>query len=198
MGIFKSKDEKRFERDFEVRKGISYVKKNIKQLNQFEKDYIDKAKRARRIGDLEQYNFIKSVLKKTIAAKKIRERQLLSIETALQLKNQAESDSQFAQAMLSVSKSIAEIYGATDLAKTQKEFEKAMMQAENLQQRMELFLETTSESLSSGAQDIPEDIISDKDIDKMLEEESAHDEKSEFDKEIDQGLKDIEKELEDK
>lgn len=195
MGIFKSKDEKRFERDFEVRKGIQYIKKNIKQLREFEKDYVEKAKRAKRISDMEQYNFIKSVLKKTIAAKKMRERQLLSLETAMQLKNQAESDSQFAQAMLSVSKSIAETYGATDLVKAQKEFEKAMMQAESLQQRMELFLETTSESLSSGAQDIPEDIISDADIDKMLEEETAHDEKSNLDKEIEQGLKDIEKEL---
>jgi hypothetical protein len=194
MGIFKSKEEKRIERDLEVRKGINSIKRNLKEMDKHTKDYIEKAKKAKRIGDTQQLNFIKSALKKTALGKKLRERQLLSIETAMQIKNQAESDGEFAKAMMAVSKSISEVYGATDLAKTQKNFEKALMQAETLQDRMQIFVEMTSESLEVNA-DEAEKILSDADIDKMIEEEAVHEEKGALDKEIDKGLKEIEEEM---
>jgi hypothetical protein len=194
MGIFKSKEEKRIERDIEVRKGINAIKRNIKQLKQHEKSYLEKAKRAKRISDMEQLRFLKSVLKKTMASRRLRERQLLSIETAMQIKNQAEADAQFAQAMMAVSKAIAEVYGATDLAKTQKQFEKALVQAETMQERMRIFLDMTSEQIITGEVDVDEEIVSDEELDKLLEEEAAQ-EDSELDEEIKRGLREIEEEL---
>lgn len=194
MGIFKSKEEKRIERDLEVRKGINSIKRNLKELDKHSKEYIDKAKKAKRIGDDPQLKFIKAALKKTALSKKLRERQLLSLETAMQIKNQAESDGEFARAMMEVSKSISEVYGATDLAKTQRNFEKALLQAETLQDRMQIFVEMTSESLSSADEEA-EKILSDKDIDRMIDEEAVHEEKSGLDKEIQKGLKEIEEEL---
>ncbi|NUN49158.1 MAG: hypothetical protein HUU15_10060 [Candidatus Brocadiae bacterium] len=194
MGIFKSREEKRIERDLEVRKGINSIKRNLKDLDKHSKEYIDKAKKAKRIGDTQQVNFIKSALKKTALSKKLRERQLLSLETALQIKNQAESDGEFAKAMMEVSKSISEVYGSTDLAKTQRNFEKALLQAETLQDRMQIFVEMTSESLSSSDEEA-EKILSDKDIDRMIDEEAAHEEKGALDGEISKGLKEIEEEL---
>jgi len=194
MGIFKSREEKKMERDLEVRKGINSIKRNLKDLDKHSKEYIDKAKKAKRIGDDSQLKFIKSALKKTALSRKLRERQLLSLETALQIKNQAESDGEFAKAMMEVSKSISEVYGATDLAKTQRNFEKALLQAETLQDRMQIFVEMTSESLSSADEEA-EKILSDKDIDRMIDEEAVHEEKGELDKEIQKGLKEIEEEL---
>ncbi|MCE9584345.1 MAG: hypothetical protein K8T20_17800 [Planctomycetes bacterium] len=194
MGIFKSKEEKRMDRDLEVRKGMNAIRRNLKDMDKHTKEFIDKAKKAKRIGDNEQLKFIKSALKKTALSKKLRERQLLSLETAMQIKNQAESDGEFAHAMLEVSKSISEVYGATDLAKTQKNFEKAMMQAETLQDRMQLVVESMSESLSASDEDA-EKILSDKDIDRMIDDEAVHEEKGELDKEIEKGLKEIEEEM---
>ncbi len=92
MGMFKSKEEKRIERDIEVRKGVNSLKRNIRDLSKHEISYIQKAKKARKIGDQSQYDFLKRQLKKTAAQRRMRERQLLSIETAVQIKNQAESD----------------------------------------------------------------------------------------------------------
>ena len=195
MGMFKSKEERRIERDIEVRKGVNSLRRNIRDLYKHESSYVEKAKKARKIGDKDQYEFLKRQLKKTAAQKRMRERQLLSIETAVQIKNQAESDADFAKSMGSVAKAVSEVYGSVDFAKTQKNFEKAMMQAETLQQQMEIFLEMTQEHVMAGEVEGENELVSDAEIDKMLEEEVAHEEGASVDKDIEKGLKDIQDEL---
>jgi hypothetical protein len=195
MGMFKSKEEKRIERDIEVRKGVNSLKRNIRDLAKHESSYILKAKKAKKIGDQSQYDFLKRQLKKTAAQKRMRERQLLSIETAVQIKNQAESDADFAKSMGSVAKAVSEVYGSVDFAKTQKNFEKAMMQAETLQQQMEIFLEMTQEHVMSGEVEGENELVSDAEIDKMLGDEVVREEGGTVDTEIEKGLKDIQDEL---
>jgi hypothetical protein len=195
MGMFKSKEEKRIERDIEVRKGVNSLKRNIRDLAKHESSYIVKAKKAKKIGDTSQYDFLKRQLKKTAAQKRMRERQLLSIETAVQIKNQAESDADFAKSMGSVAKAVSDVYGSVDFAKTQKNFEKAMMQAETLQQQMEIFLEMTQEHVMAGDVEGEDQVVSDAEIDKMLDEEVQHEESGSLDKDIEKGLKDIQDEL---
>lgn len=195
MGMFKSKAEKRIERDIEVRKGVASLRRNIKELAKHEISYVEKAKRARKIGDKEQYEFLKRQLKKSAAQKRVRERQLLSIETAVQIKNQAESDADFAKSMGSVAKAVSDVYGSVDIVKTQKNFEKAMMQAETLQQQMEIFLEMTQEHVMSGEVEGENELVSDAEIDRMLSDEVVREEGGSVDKEIDKGLKDIHDEL---
>jgi hypothetical protein len=195
MGIFKSSEEKRIERDIEVRKGVNSLKRNIRDLAKHESSYILKAKKAKRIGDQSQYDFLKRQLKKTAAQKRMRERQLLSIETAVQIKNQAESDADFAKSMGSVAKAVSEVYGSVDFAKTQKNFEKAMMQAETLQQQMEIFLEMTQEHVMAGDVEGEDQVVTDAEIDRMLDEEVVREEGGTLDKEIEKGLKDIQDEL---
>jgi hypothetical protein len=148
-----------------------------------------------KIGDKEQLEFLKRMLKKTAAQKRMREKQLLSIETAVQLKDQAESDGDFARSMGSVAKSISEVYGSVDFVKTQKNFEKAMMQAETLQQQMDVFLQMTSESVMSGEIEGEDEVISDSEIDRMLNEQVTREESGGVDKDIAKGLKEIQDEL---
>lgn len=195
MGLFKSREEKKIERDIEIRKGIASLKRNIKDLAKHQLSYVEKAKRAMKIGDKEQLEFLKRMLKKTAAQKRMREKQLLSIETAVQLKDQAESDGDFARSMGSVAKSISEVYGSVDFVKTQKNFEKAMMQAETLQQQMDVFLQMTSESVMSGEIEGEDEVISDSEIDRMLNEQVTREESGGVDKDIAKGLKEIQDEL---
>lgn len=195
MGLFKSREEKRIERNMEIRRGVNSLQRNIKDLFKHERDYVEKAKRAKKIGDKQQYDFLRRQLKKTAAQKRMRERQLLSIQTAIQIKDQAESDADFAKSMGAVAKSVAEVYGSVDFVKTQKNFEKAMYQAENIQQQMEVFLEMTQEHVMSGEVEGENEIISDKEIDRMLEEEVVREESEGVDKEIEKGLKSIQDEL---
>ncbi len=50
MGLFKSSDERRMEREMEIRKGLSRIKKQIRSMGREEQDFIKKAKRARKLA----------------------------------------------------------------------------------------------------------------------------------------------------
>ena len=114
----------------------------------------------------------------------------------MQIKDQAEGHADFAKAMGALSKAIAEVFGATDMAKTQVNFEKAMAQAEGLEERMDMFLDMTAESMFGYEGGTEGELVSDADIDKMLEEEVTHEERQGVDAEIDDDIAAIEKELE--
>ncbi len=194
MGLFKSKEQRRIDRDIEIRKGISQVKRHIRQLEKNEKDYLKKARRARQLGSDQQLTFLKATLKKTAAQKRLMERQLLNIETALQIKNQAEAHGQFAKSINAVSGAIAEAFGATDLAKTQAEFARAMAQAQSMEERMEIFLDLANETML-GEEASSDELVTDEEIDSLIEAEVAQSEGEGIDKAISKGLKEIEKEL---
>jgi hypothetical protein len=195
MSLFKSKEERRIERNIQVRKALTQIRRQLKANEKYELDYIEKAKRARKLGWTNQYEFLKKAIKKTATIKIRLERQLLALESATQLKDQAEGHYDFAKAMNAFSKSIAEVFGSTDMAKTQVNFEKAMSKAESIEERMDAFLETTSESMFGYEGSSEEELVSDRDIEKMLEEEVAHEERKGIDDQIDKDIVDIEEEL---
>lgn len=194
MGVFKSKEEKRMERTMEIKRGVAEIKRNIKKLHQHERDWLVKARRARKMSDKDQFEFLKKQLKKTAVQKRLRERQLLSLETALQIKNQAEADVEFAESMNSMSKAMMELYGSVNMGKIQMNFQKAMNQAETMKERMDIFLDAINESFTSDVEGA-DDLVSDKEIDRLIEEEVVHEEKGAADADIEKGLKDLEGEL---
>jgi hypothetical protein len=194
MGLFKSKEERKLERDMEIRKGISEFKRNIKSLEKHEKEYIKKAKRAKQIGAKDQLEFIKKTIKQTAVQRRALERQLLAVETAAQRKNQMEAHGQFAKSLAAISKSIAEVFGDVDWTQTQKNFEKAMAKAETFEQQVDIFLEASQETMF-GESATSEDLVTDEEIDKLVDAEVARDEEKALDGEIDRGLTEIEKEL---
>jgi hypothetical protein len=70
--------------------------------------------------------------------------------------------------MGTVSKSINEVYKTTDLESTQRNFEHAMMQAETMSQRMDLFLDMTKDSLFEQDSATGEQLVTDEEIDNMI------------------------------
>lgn len=168
MGIFKSKEERRIARDMEIKKGMQRMKRQIKELSTSEEEWLEKARRASRMAANDQLSFIRKSLKATTAQRRMLERQLLTIEAAYQMKNQAESFSVFAESMGVVSKSINEVYKTTDLEATQRNFEHAMMQADTMSQRMDLFLDMTKDSLFEQDSATGEALVTDDEIDQMI------------------------------
>ena len=195
MGLFKSCEERRIERNLEIRKGINAVRRNISNLERNEREYLQKAKRAKGLGSGAQLNFLKQTLKKTMSQRILMERQLLNIETAIQIKDQAEAHAQFAKSMNAISRTIGEMFAQTDLAKTQVEFEKAMQKAHTMEEQMELFLDLGAQSMFGTTGESASEIVSDADIDKMISEEVAHDETARVDEAISGGIKEIQEEL---
>jgi hypothetical protein len=168
MGIFKSKEERRIARDMEVKKGIQRMKRQVRELGKSEEEWLEKARRASRMGAGDQLAFIRKSLKATTAQRRMLERQMLTIEAAYQMKNQAESYAVFAESMGVVSKSINEVYKTTDLESTQRNFENAMMQAETMGQRMDLFLDMTKDSLFEQDSTTGEQLVTEDEIDQMI------------------------------
>src|SRR5208282_243202 len=129
MGLFKSKDERRIEREMKIRSGLRAIEKSIRQQEKFADDFIKNAQNARKIGDEGQYQFIRSSLKKTAAVKKMLERQLLAIKNAMLISQQAAAGQQFAESMALMSREIGRVFGEMDLSKSQAQWEKAVTQA---------------------------------------------------------------------
>lgn len=183
MGLFKSKDERRIERDMKIRAGMRSIEKSIKQQEKFSDDFIKNAQQARKIGDEGQYQFIRSALKKTAAVKKMLERQLLSMKNAMLIQQQAQASQEFAQSMTLMAKEIGRVFGEMDLTQTQAQWEKAVAQAGSMEERMDVFLDSMEQSAVAGsATSAKSDIVTDDEIDRMINADVLAAEKSELGK----------------
>jgi hypothetical protein len=195
MGLFKSKEERRIEREMKIRQGLRAIEKSIRQQEKFSEDFIKNARHAQQIGDQGQYQFIRSALKKTAAVKKMLERQLLAIKNAMLIQQQAAASSQFAESMTLMAQEIGRTFGEMDLTKTQAQWEKAVAQAGSIEERMEIFLDSMEQSAISGSgTTTKEELVSDDEIDRMIQADVLAAEKTELGK-LDELESEIAKEL---
>jgi hypothetical protein len=171
MGLFKSKEERRMERDIKIRQGIRRIEKAIAEQNKFSDEFVKNARHAKQIGDSASYQFIRSSLKKTATIRKLLERQLLAVKNALLIKRQAEASADFAQAMATMAGEVSRLYGDTDLVKTQVDWEKALMQSQSMEERMQMFLDSIEEGAAADVSVSAVEAISDEEIDRMIEAE---------------------------
>lgn len=183
MGLFKSAEERRIERDIKIRQGVRRIEKSVREQAKFQDEFIRNAQQAKRIGDNAQYMFIRNSLKKTFTIRKMLERQLLSVKNALLIKRQAEASADFAQSMGMMAREIGRLFGETDLVQTQADWEKAMVQSQTMEERMNMFLDTVEEvaaqdSELSGASET----VSDAEIDRLIDAETEAEHQKELDR----------------
>ena len=183
MALFKSAEERRIERDIKIRQGIRRIEKSIREQGKFQDEFIHNAQQAKKIGDQSQYTFIRNSLKKTATIRKMLERQLLAVKNALLIKRQAEASADFAQSMGLMATEIGKLFGETDLVKTQADWEKAMVQSQTMEERMNMFLDTVEDV---AAQDVEmsaaSEVVSDAEIDRLIEAETEAEHQQELDK----------------
>jgi hypothetical protein len=90
---------------------------------------------------------------------------------------------------------IGRIFGEMDLTQTQAQWEKAVAQAGSMEERMEVFLDSMEQSALSGSTaPAREDIVTDEEIDRMIEADVLASEKTELGK-LDELESEIAKEL---
>ena len=188
MGLFKSKKEREFEKNLEIKKGFTKFRREITSLEKNEKEWIDKYRRAKKLNNKANMDFIKANLRKTLSLRKALESQLLLLESAVQMKNQMEAHEQFSKSLMAISDAIGTSFEKTDIAKVQKNFERAMSQAETMSEMMDIFLDMSQNTIITDAANL--DNITDEDVDTLLEEISE-----EKDKDLMKDLKEMENEL---
>jgi hypothetical protein len=168
MGLFKSKEERRMERDIKIRQGIRRIEKAIAEQNKFSDEFVKNARHAKQIGDMASYQFVRNSLRKTATIKRLLERQLLAVKNALLIKRQAEASADFAAAMSTMASEVSKLYGDTDLVKTQVDWEKALMQSQTMEERMQMFLDSIEEGAAADVSAAATEAISDEEIDRMI------------------------------
>lgn len=194
MGLFKSKEERRIEREMKIRAGLRAIEKSVRQQEKFAEDFIKNAQHAKKIGDEGQYQFIRSALKKTATVKKMLERQLLAMKNAMLIQQQAQASQQFAESMQTMATQIGQVFADLDLTKTQVDWEKALNQAGTIEERMDLFLDSMEQSAISGTVSAKSEVVSDEEIDRMIAADVLAAEKQELSK-LDELESEIAKEL---
>ena len=193
MGLFKSKDEKRIERNIQIQKTLGMFAGQIKKLKKQEDAYIVTAREAKRVGAPQQTELAAKALKQTMAQRRRLDQQLLTLKIAVQMKEQTETHAEFAKALRGVGKTIGSMFGAADMVQTQKDFEMAMAKAQSMEQRVDLFLSSASTTMLGEPMDEGE-IVTDAEIDKLISSEAASAE-SAADEAIERGLREIGDEL---
>jgi len=182
MALFKSNEERRIEREMKIRQGIRRIERAIREQAKFMDEFVGNARHARSIGDNKQYQFIRNSLKKTAVIRKVLERQLLAVKNALLIKRQAEASSDFTQAMGLMAGEIGKLFGETDLVRTQADWEKAMVQSQTMEERMNMFLDSIEDIAEQDAQTSTSESISDDEIDRMISAEAEAEHAKEMDK----------------
>ena len=183
MGLFKSKDERRIEREMKIRQGLRSIEKSIRQQEKFSDDFIKNAQHAKKIGDEQQYQFIRGALKKTATVKKMLERQMLAIKNAMLINQQALASREFAESMNLMAQEIGKTFGEMDLTKTQSQWEKAVAQAVSMEERMELFMDSMEQgAIASANSPTSGSLVSDDEIDRMIQADVLASEKAELGK----------------
>ena len=195
MGLFKSKEERRIDREMKIRQGMKAIERSIRQQEKFSEDFIKNAQHARKIGDKNQYAFIRGALKKTAAVKKMLERQLLSIKNAMLIQQQAVASRQFAESMNLMAQEIGQTFKEMDLTKTQADWERAVAQAGSVEEKMDVFLDSMEQSaIGGGVSSAREDLVTDEEIDRMIQADVLASERTELGK-LDELESEIAKEL---
>ena len=184
MALFKSSEQRRVEREIKIRQGIRRIERAIREQGKFQDEFVRNAQRAKAIGDDAQYKFIRNSLKKTATIRKMLERQLLAVKNALLIKRQAEASADFSTAMGTMASEISRLFGQTDLTKTQADWEKAMVQSQTMQERMDMFLESVEDLAAQDAESVAAggEVVSDDEIDRMIAAEAEAEHAKEMDR----------------
>jgi hypothetical protein len=195
--LFVSKEERQRRRRSQVRQGIRSMRRQIQVQEKHEREFLTKARRAREIGDGGNLAKIRAALKKTVILRKRLESMLLSIELAMQKHDQVSSDKIFAETMMSISKTLRDMFASTDFAKLEKNWDLAMDGADRMEEDSSEFLENITERIMDSELDTGSGLtVTDDEIDRMImDEDFTAAPRDEMDRDISERIRRIDEEL---
>lgn len=189
MSIFKSKEEKEFEKKLVLKRTIAEMGKQLKKLEEQKDFYLEKAKEAKLHGLGNELSLAVSALKSAMSQEKRIREMKINFEIMVSLKDMLKTTSEFLNGMASLSKDMVKLTDDKQFAEVSKQFSLAMHSAEKQQERMEIFLENSKDSFSSFSD---KGDVSTKDIMSLVNEGLGQDGPAD---EVDSTLAEIESKL---
>lgn len=190
--LFKSKRQRELEREIAIQRALGLHRQHANKLQQHERQYMEKAVRAKKAGDKINFQRLCRMVAQTTNERRAVESQLLYFETILQTRDKVRLFKDFAGGMKAMAKSIGDVFRDFDAGDILKDVETALAQSTQLESTMSLVLDrisATEMTSSAGA-----DTISAEDIERIVAGQETAAEAN-IDKEIEAGLKAIEREL---
>ena len=184
--------EKEIQAKINIKKTLSGMKSQSQKLERFKQEYIEKARKATLVGDVQTCKLAKSGLKICLSKQKVIDAMIANFEISMQLNDMNKIIGDFVIGMNTISEQMKNITSSIDMVKAQTAYEKAMANNEGQYQALDAFLETASESITSF--DGIDSNISDDEIDELITN-GAVDSENDIDQDIDKKINDIQSKL---
>ena len=170
MGLFKSKSEKEIEKKMLIRRTINSMNKQIAQLEEQKKVFVEKAAAAKKNA---QYELALTGYKMTLLQQRRAQEMLLNFEITSQMKDMTMMTREFLGGMSVLSKEMAKLADDKEFIEVQKQFEEAMGKAERQAEQMDLFMEMSSDTFQTAAGNAG--AVDDSQLREMIEREAGKD-----------------------
>jgi hypothetical protein len=190
--LFKPKRQREIERDINIQRSLSLHKQQIGKLTRHERQYMEKAQRAKKMGDTANLRQICRLIAQTTNQRRAIESQLLHFETLIQTRDRAKLFGEFAKGMKAMSRSIRDTFEDFNAEEVMGDLEKTLAQTSQMENAMSMVLERIS--AATDVQTGGEDAVSAEDIEKIIDSQASTTSDS-LDKEIEASLKAIEQKL---
>ena len=190
--LFKSKQQRELDREVAIQRALALHRQHASKLQQHERQYMEKAVRAKRAGDKVNFQRLCRMVAQTTNERRAIESQLLYFETILQTRDKVRLFKDFAGGMKAMAKSIGDVFRDLDAGDMLKDVETALAQSSQLETTMSLVLDRISSSQMSSSSDV--EAITAEEIERIVAGQQASADTT-IDKQIEAGLKAIEREL---
>ncbi len=190
--LFKSKRERELQRDIAIQRALALHRQHASKLQQHERQYMEKALRAKKGGDKVNFQRLCRMVAQTTNERRSVESQLLYFETILQTRDKVGLFKDFASGMKAMARSIGDVFKDFNAGEVLHDVETALAQSNQLEMTMGLVLDRISTAEMSAPTE--GDGISAEEIERIVTGQAASQETN-VDQEIAAGLKAIEQEL---
>jgi hypothetical protein len=190
--LFRSRRQRELDRELAIQRALGLHRQHAAKLQQHERQYMEKAIRAKRAGDRANLQRLCAMVARTTNERRAIESQLLYFETILQTRDKVRLFKDFAQGMKAMARSIGDVFREFDAGDVLRDVETALVQSGQLETTMNLVLDRISaaDSLSTARAEG----ISAEEVERIVAQQSAAQEVN-MDREIEAGMRAIEREL---
>ena len=195
--LFQSANEKLQEaevnRDVQIRMGKARVRRHIAHQKEMVHRLPGFARQALKINDEARFRQVGKQLLWTQQDVNRWEKYLLSLELLEARRDQVKSSVEILKAVKAMGESLADLTSPEQVTSLQVEMEKALARATSLDERMEIMMEAMDTTLGADVQ-VDEGAL--EKLQESLSERVSGEEAAEFDSQIETGLREIRRQLE--
>ena len=175
-----------------IQKSLAMHRQHAAKLQQHERQYMEKAVRAKNAGDKVNFRRLCAMVAQTTNERRAVESQLLYFETMLQTRDKARLFNDFAKGMKAMARSVNDAFQGLDTSTVLKDIETALAQTGEMETAMNMVLDRISMAQEGTA--VPEGGLAAEDVERILSHKADAENES-ADREIEAGLNAIRNEL---